>query len=156
MTQNIRLAANVNAEGIITYINKDYQDWTGYRLEELVGKSIMTLRAPDFPSIIQKTISEQMRKHQPIQFPIVEQKKNGERYWADMAIQPIFQAGEYVGYTSVKRIMTDAKRIAQSENFLKTSNLANSPTPMVFGLAPASAWPMATLANPLAVSMNLR
>lgn len=115
MTQNIRLAANVNPDGIINYVNKDYQDWTGYSLQELVGQHITLLRAPNFPPIIQKTISEQMRKNQPVQFPIKEKKKNGELYWADMAIQPIFENGAYIGYTSIKRVMTDATQIEKAE-----------------------------------------
>ena len=115
MNQNIRLAANVDADGKIIYINNDYLNWTGYDAAELIGQSVLTLRAPNFPKLIQTTIYEQMRKNQSVQFPVQEAKKNGELYWADMAIQPIFEGGVYQGYTSVKRILEDAKRIAEAE-----------------------------------------
>lgn len=115
MNQNIRLAANVDAQGKIVYINNDYQQWSGYQPEELLGQSVQKLRAPNFPEIVQRIIYEQMRKNQSVQFPVQEQKKNGELYWADMAIQPIFEAGVYVGYTSVKRLIEDSNKIAEAE-----------------------------------------
>lgn len=115
MSNQIRLAANVDATGTLTYINQDYMNWLGYEEKEILGQKTSVLRANDSPPIIQETIREQMLKNQPLQFPIHEKKKNGETYWADMTIQPIWENNQYTGYTSIKRIVTDPQKIAAHE-----------------------------------------
>ena len=115
MSNQVRLAANVDATGTITYINQDYMNWLGYEEKEILGQKTSVLRANDSPSAIQETIREQMLKNQPLQFPIHEKKKSGETYWADMTIQPIWENNQYTGYTSIKRIVTDPQKIAAHE-----------------------------------------
>ena len=115
MHQNLRLAANVDPQGRIVYINRDYKAWLGYHKEEIVGQSTAKLRAPGSPDMIQRVIQEQMKLGNPLRFPIHEVKKNGETYWADMAIQPIYHQGQYQGYTSVKRIIQDPSRRQAAE-----------------------------------------
>ncbi|WP_130537242.1 methyl-accepting chemotaxis protein [Thiomicrorhabdus indica] len=115
----VRLAANVDAEGTITYINQDYMNWLGYEEKEILGQKTDILRSDETPSIIQETIREQMLKNQPVQFPIHEKKKNGEKYWADMTIQPIWENNQYKGYTSIKKIVTDSQRIASHETLYR-------------------------------------
>ncbi|QKI89349.1 methyl-accepting chemotaxis protein [Thiomicrorhabdus xiamenensis] len=119
MTDNLRLAANVNAEGRIDYINQDYIEWLGYSEEEILGQPTSMLRAPGIPEQIQTTIQEQVSKNHPVQFPIQEMKKNGETYWAEMTIQPIFEKGRYIGYTSIKRVVSDPARIAGYESLYR-------------------------------------
>lgn len=115
MFENLRLAANVNAEGEISYINQDYLNWLGYTESEILGQKTIKLRAAGTPELIQETIYEQVHKNQPVQFPVQEVKKNGETYWTDMTIQPIFTNGNYSGYTSIKRVVSDAQKIAEFE-----------------------------------------
>lgn len=119
MPSEIRFAANVDANAVITYINQDYLDWLGYNKDEILGQKTDVLRAPTNPVMIQQTIREQMLKNQPVQFPIREKKKNGEVYWADMTIQPIFENGHYIGYTSVKKVVQDSSRIQGFEALYK-------------------------------------
>ena len=115
MQESVRLIARVDAEGIIQYINQEYLSWAGYRSEELVGQPTVILRAPNLPQGIQETIADQCHKNRPINFPVCETKKNGELYWTDMRIQPIHDNGQYLGYTSVKRIITDPLKIQNAE-----------------------------------------
>ena len=119
MNTNIRLIARVDANGIIQYLNQEYLDWLGYTADQIIGQSTDILRAPNTPKYIQTTIADQCHKNLPVNFPIYEAKKNGELYWSDMRIQPVFENGQYTGYTSVKRILTDAKKIKQTEALYK-------------------------------------
>ncbi|WP_029408370.1 methyl-accepting chemotaxis protein [Thiomicrorhabdus sp. Milos-T2] len=115
MQESVRLIARVDANGIIQYINQEYLSWVGYDSQELVGRPTAILRAPNLPPIIQDTIADQCQKNLPVSFPVCEAKKDGEVYWTDMRIQPIHENGQYLGYTSVKRIITDPKKIQQAE-----------------------------------------
>ena len=115
MQESIRLIARVDANGIIQYLNQEYLAWSGYQSEELVGQPTKILRAPNIPPQIQATIADQCQKNLPINFPVCEAKKGGELYWTDMRIQPVHENGQYVGYTSVKRLITDNQKIKQAE-----------------------------------------
>ncbi|MGC9385478.1 MAG: methyl-accepting chemotaxis protein [Hydrogenovibrio sp.] len=115
MNENLRLAANVDSEGRIIYINRDYKNWLGYQNADIIGQPTAKLRAKDSPPLIQEVIREQMHKNRPVRFPVHEVKKNGDTYWADMAIQPIFTQGQYQGYTSIKRIITEPDRVQIAE-----------------------------------------
>ncbi|MBN2866741.1 MAG: PAS domain S-box protein [Thiotrichales bacterium] len=116
MQESIRLIARVDANGTIQYINNEYLTWTGYPSKELVGHPVSTLRSVNgATSRIEGIIKSQCQKNEPINFPVPEVKKNGERYWTDMRIQPIHENGQYIGYTSVKRLITAEKKIKQAE-----------------------------------------
>ena len=111
----IRLAANVDANKNIVYINRDYIKWLGYQEHEIIGKPTAILRSPDTPKKLQSMIKEEVNSNQPVASPVKEIKKNGETYWAEMAIRPIYKNNRYSGYTSIKRIVTDPEKIASFE-----------------------------------------
>ena len=115
MNQNIRLIARVDAQGIIQYVNNEYLEWLGYSSNELAGQPTKILRAPNAIEAVQQTIQEQCHKNRPVNFPVCEKKANGEIYWADMRIQPTFENGQYIGYTSVKRLITSPEKTQQAE-----------------------------------------
>ena len=49
-TENtIRLAANVDANKNIVYINRDYIKWLGYQEHEIIGNPAELLGFPDIP-----------------------------------------------------------------------------------------------------------
>ncbi|MEA1987643.1 MAG: methyl-accepting chemotaxis protein [Pseudomonadota bacterium] len=116
MNQNIRLIARVDANGIIQYVNNEYLEWLGYSADELIGQPSKMLRSPNAVDQIQSTIHKQCLKNRPVNFPVCEKKSNGETYWADMRIQPTFENGQYIGYTSVKRLMTSPDKIRRAED----------------------------------------
>ena len=115
----VRLAANVDATGNISYINRDYIQWLGYEENEVFNQPTSILRASDTPEKLQRVIKEQMQKNQPMASPIKEKKKNGETYWAEMAIRPIYENNKYSGYTSIKRIVNNPDKIATFEKLYK-------------------------------------
>ncbi|WP_178862853.1 methyl-accepting chemotaxis protein [Thiomicrorhabdus cannonii] len=111
---HLRFITNVNSEARITYINEDYRLWLGYRLDEIQNQPTAMLRADDVPQMIQDVIRIECRNNRTLNFVIHEKKKNGESFWVDMTIQPVFKEGEYQGYTSVKRVIEDPKRIEKA------------------------------------------
>jgi len=115
MPQNTRLIARVDANGIITYLNNEYLEWLGYSADEIIGQNVRLLRADNIPEIIQQTIQKECQANRPVNFPVIEKKKSGESYWADMRIQPVCLDGQYQGYTSVKRIISVPDKQTLSE-----------------------------------------
>ena len=113
--QDLRFVTNVDAQAQITYINEDYQNWIGFSNEAVVGEPTSILRAPDSPPIIQQTIANECRNNRTVHFVVHEKKRNGETFWVDMTIQPIFEQGQYQGYTSVKKLIESPQKIAQAK-----------------------------------------
>lgn len=116
MQESIRLIARVDAQGIIQTINNEYLSWTGYQAKDLIGQPASILRSVNGATKhAQHIIQTQCHKNEPVNFPIPEVKKNGERYWTDMRIQPIHENGQYTGYTLVKRLITSEKKRKEAE-----------------------------------------
>jgi hypothetical protein len=136
MNQNIRLAANVDADGKLIYINNDYLSWTGYDAAELIGESVLKLRAPSYPKQIQTTIYEQMRKNQSVQFPVQEAKKMvsciGPTWLFSLFLKGVFIWGIPRSNASLKT----EKRLPPLQSFISKSNKASCFTLMVTGLVP--------------------
>ena len=114
-TTDIRLTLIVDAQNRIKQINQDYLQWLGYELDEVIDQPVSLIRPNHSPESLQHTIVAHLNKNVPIQSPIQEVKKNGETYWSDMVIQPIFNRNSYAGYTSIKRIVQEPQKIAEYE-----------------------------------------
>lgn len=112
---NLRFIANVDANWQINFVNTDYLKWLGYEPHELIGQRTEIIRATNSPSILLDTISLRSRLGKTVSTPLKEKKKNGETFWVDMRIQPKMKNGQFNGYTSVKRLITDPQKIAQLE-----------------------------------------
>lgn len=112
---SIRLVANVDEQARISYINSEYLEWLGYDGDEICQQPTSLLRAGDTPKQLQDTIISQARQGMPISAYVHEKKKNGEEYWVEMALQPIFHGKSFRGYTSIKRILTAADEITQAQ-----------------------------------------
>lgn len=126
-TQDLRFVTNVDTQARITYINEDYQKWIGYSNEEAVGQPTQILRAEDTPEIIQKTIRNECRNNRTIHFVVHEKKRNGDTFWVNMTIQPIFENGQYQGYTSVKKLIEEPQKIERAKQLyldLKAGKMA--------------------------------
>ncbi|MDX1347972.1 MAG: methyl-accepting chemotaxis protein [Thiomicrorhabdus chilensis] len=114
MNKNLRFVTKVDKNANILYINSEYQEWLGYADAEIIGQPTQMLRAQGTPKAVQETIRNECHHNRTLSFDIQEVKKNGDTFWVEMAIQPIFENGEYQGYTSVKRLIDDSKRIEKA------------------------------------------
>ncbi len=118
--QRIRLARAVDASldgvvitdarGRIEYANPAFSRLTGYEPQEL------RLRRTRFPQIspgvsdVGATIRENLARGEQWQGEVVNRRKDGSLYHADMTISPIRDdAGKLFGFVSVERDVTDRK-----------------------------------------------
>lgn len=113
----------------ITWVNDAFENRTGYTLSECVGKSPADfLRGPETdPETIQR-IESKAEQQQSIKETILNYTKDGEPFWLDMTIDPIFdEKGEFAGYIGVDKDVTDKiqkehqlKKTLQEKNILLT------------------------------------
>jgi PAS domain S-box-containing protein len=101
------IIAITDADGIITYVNNNFMRLSGYRWEELVGKTHAVVNSrfhpPDFFEKLWLRISDGQLWRGNIQ----NRAKNGDLYWVDTTICPMVgENGEIFGFTSVRTDVT--------------------------------------------------
>ncbi len=119
MESSVRFIVRVGVNNNIQYINQEYSEYLGYESQELIGKPVSQLRADSVSETIQHNIQDQCWQNIPVSFPIFDKKKTGETFWVDMRIQPVFENGQYTGYTAVKRLIDSAEKISQAEELYR-------------------------------------
>lgn len=120
-----------DAQGRITWINKAYQELTGYSLEEVLGRKPSELIHGPLtdPKTIEK-IRDAIKNRVPISEVILNYTKDKQTYWIDITINPVFDEHNVcTNFIAVERNIS-AKKIAEDElratkaSLLQTSEVA--------------------------------
>ncbi len=97
------------ADDRISWVNKAFMDFTGYTLADCVGKNPgKLLTGPGTSPESVNTLIKALSKRKFVTTDIVNYKKNGEPYWAELNISPIFDKnGEFEFFISIETVITD-------------------------------------------------
>jgi len=109
------IVSKTDANGIITYVNDEFCNITGYSREELLGKPQNIIRHPDMPKEYFKNLWHTIRDlKQPWFGEVKNRKKDGSFYWVKAIINPIMDnSGNIVEYIGIRTDITQQKKIAQ-------------------------------------------
>ena len=112
------IVSKTDDNGIITYINEAFCKISGYKEEELLGKSHNIVRHKDMPSSTFKDMWKTIKElKKPWTGTIKNRKKDGSDYWVQTIINPILDENnnviEYIG------IRTDITEIEKAKQQLK-------------------------------------
>ena len=123
------IISKADLRGYITYVNKAFEDISGYSSEELLGKPHNIVRHPDMTSAFFEEMWKTL-KNQKIFFGIVKNKhKSGSDYYVKSYIMPILDVnGETTEYISIRQDITELMKTLESEhelNVLKDDFLRN-------------------------------
>ena len=114
MREGSILVSKTNLKGIITYVNQDFIDISGFREDELIGKNHNVVRHPDMPPEAFEWLWRDLKNGKPWTAPVKNRAKNGDYYWVNANVSPIFENGKVVEYMSVRTRPTD-EEIRQAE-----------------------------------------
>ena len=100
-----------NPERKIVYVNNGFTQLTGYRLEEVKGKSPgELLQGPHTSAETVAMIREKLHKNEPFYDEILNYDREGQPYWVSLAINPVFdELGNLTNYISIQANVTDTK-----------------------------------------------
>lgn len=97
--------------GIITSWNRGAEVIFGYKPEEIIGKSIMTLIPPERQEEEREIIARLLAGHRIDHFQTRRRRKNGELLDVSLTVSPIRDSsGAIVGASKVARDVTDQRR----------------------------------------------
>ncbi len=96
------LVSLTDNSGVIQYANHDFITISGFSEEELVGANHHIVRHPDMPSAAFKDLWQQVSSGKPWRGIVKNRCKNGDHYWVDAYVTPVYRGRERIGYQSVR------------------------------------------------------
>lgn len=110
-----------DAHANILYANAAFQRITGYGQDEIVGhnESILSYRVT--PKLVYETLWAQIQRQRPWNGLLVNKRKDGDRYLADVTITPVVsEAGITTHYLGMHRDVTEVHRLERQVQNQKT------------------------------------
>jgi PAS domain S-box-containing protein len=122
-------------DGKNEYINRFFLELTGFSEQEVLGQSLQIFCSekmpPDFYQFMWKTI----RSGKPFSAVVTNKKKNGDLWYYDQTIQPVFASdGEIIAFIST------GKDITTQINFEKVLRTSEERYRMLFEESPVALW----------------
>lgn len=110
-----QLVSTTDAYGTITYANETFCRIAGYTPEELIGQPHNIVRHQDMPKAAFGDLWAKLKQGHSWRGLVKNRCKNGDYYWVDAYVTPLYKGNEIIGYQSVRCCPTDKqKRDAQA------------------------------------------
>jgi PAS domain S-box-containing protein len=94
----------------ILYANEAFERISGYKLSEIIGKTPRLLQGSDTSKENRALIRKALEDQKPVSVELINYTKNGEPYWVDVNISPVFNAkNEVTHYIAIERDITEQK-----------------------------------------------
>ena len=101
-------------QGRIVFVNADFVEISGFTEEELIGQPHNILRHPDMPAEVFADLWRDIEAGRPWIGMIKNRCRNGDAYWVEAHISPIWDRDKVSGYMSMRRKATrDQIRLAE-------------------------------------------
>lgn len=128
------LISVTDTRGIITDCNEPFERIAGYSKEELVGQPHNLIRHPDVPPAVFADMWRTLKNKQPWMGIVKNRCKNGDHYWVDAYVTPIFHGGELVGYESVRTCPARDRVEAAEKMYAEVNKKGFRPPRFLLGL----------------------
>ena len=110
------IVSRTDLKGSITHVNDTFVDVSGFSRDELIGKNHNIVRHPDMLPGAFAWMWETIKEGRPWRGIVKNRAKNGDHYWVDTLVVPVFKGGDISGYMSVRSEPT-RQQVANAEAF---------------------------------------
>lgn len=121
------IVSKTTKNGIITYVNKPFEEISGYSKEELLGQNHNIVRHEDMPKEVFKDMWRTILNKKVWQGIIKNRKKDGGYYYVDTVIKPILDIhGEIEEFIALRNDVTsleDARQYFEELNHQSSTDL---------------------------------
>jgi PAS domain S-box-containing protein len=94
--------SRTDANSIITFVNADFIEASGFSEEELIGQPHNMVRHPDMPPEAFADMWSYLKSGRSWTGMVKNRRKDGSFYWVLANASPMWENGEAVGYASVR------------------------------------------------------
>ena len=112
------LISSTDLKGRVTFANEGFCRVAKFELDELVGKSHNVVRHPDMPPAAFQNLWDEIKAGRPWVGAVKNRCKDGDHYWVDAHVTPIFRNGQVAGYESV-RVKPDRALVRRAEKLYR-------------------------------------
>ncbi|KAA3637225.1 MAG: PAS domain S-box protein [Calditrichaeota bacterium] len=121
-SQSSNLIVITDLEGTIEYVNPYFTIVTGYEAKDVIGQKASILKTNREDKRVYKALWETITKGETWNGKMENRKKNGETYWEQKTISPIFnEKKEIINYVSVANDIT--KELVTQQKLVETEKL---------------------------------
>ena len=89
---------------------------TGYKADEVIGKTPRLLQGEDTESDQLQKLREAVRNRKNVNVDVINYNKNGDPYWINISLSPIFDGDKCTHFISIQRDVTDEKKLRERLN----------------------------------------
>ncbi|WP_176761369.1 transporter substrate-binding domain-containing protein [Desulforhopalus singaporensis] len=127
VNQSPSSVAITDLDGFIEYVNPAFTKITGYTSAEAVGQQLEDFKFGKHSQVFYNRLRETVTTGGIWEGELVNKRKNGELYWQDTTISPIYdESGRITRYLETKQDVTDRKNAQQ--DLLKAKKSAEQAT----------------------------
>ncbi|MDI1244889.1 MAG: methyl-accepting chemotaxis protein [Rhodoferax sp.] len=113
LNDQFSIISSTDLHGNITYANPYFSEISGYAMRELIGAPQNILRHPDMPAEAFADLWSTVQRGVPWTGMVKNRTRSGDYYWVQANVTPVYEAGQPVGYMSV-RTKPSSKQVAQA------------------------------------------
>lgn len=119
--QGSTLISITDLSGVIQYCNRDFVQISGYSEDELINANHHLVRHPDMPKAAFEDLWHTIKNDKPWQGIVKNLCKNGDYYWVDAYVTPVYENGKKVGYQSIRSCPTK-EQVSSAKKLYKDLN----------------------------------
>ncbi|WP_299975993.1 PAS domain-containing methyl-accepting chemotaxis protein [uncultured Pseudoteredinibacter sp.] len=124
-SEDERIISTTDLNGDITFVNDVFVRVSGFSRDELLGQHHNIIRHPDMPKEAFANLWEHIKNGQAWVGAVKNRCKNGDYYWVDAYVSPIYQNGEHIGYQSVRSVLSERLK-QQADDLYRAINQGKS------------------------------
>ncbi len=128
------IISTTDLKGIVTYANDDFIEISGFSRDELIGKNHNIVRHPDMPPVAFKDLWDTVQGGRTWRGIVKNRCKNGDHYWVDAFVTPVYEGDSLVGYQSVRTRPSRAEVSGAEELYRKLRENQISRLPKKFSI----------------------
>jgi aerotaxis receptor len=122
------IVSRTDLKGNITYANETFASISGYKVEELIGKSHNIVRHPDMPKSIFKELWNDLKTKGSWQGIVKNLRKDEGFYWVYAEISQVLKNGILVEYKSIRTPISFDEKIKYQLIYDEIKKQNNEPT----------------------------
>ncbi|WP_404342351.1 methyl-accepting chemotaxis protein [Pseudoalteromonas mariniglutinosa] len=116
-----RLISATDKRGVLTHCNDAFVEVSGFTRDELIGKNHNIVRHPDMPKAVFKEMWHTLQLGKVWMGLVKNRRKNGDHYWVNAFVTPIFNGKEIVGFESVRITASEQEKQRAQRSYERIS-----------------------------------